>query len=37
MWTVKIKDQTAHSVQFDLDLQCPQKERVNPLPYNDNC
>ena len=25
MWTVKITDQTAHSVQSDLDLHCPQK------------
>ena len=25
MWTVQIKDQTAHSVQSDLDLHCPQK------------
>ena len=25
MWTEKIRDQTAHSVQSDLDLYCPQK------------
>ena len=25
MWTVYIRDQTARSVQSDLDLHCPQK------------
>ena len=25
MWTVKIRDETAYSVQSDLDLHCPQK------------
>ena len=25
MWTMQIKDQTACSVQSDLDLHCPQK------------
>ena len=31
MWTVWIKDQTAHSVQSDLDLHCPQKLLVSSL------
>ena len=25
MWTVHIRNQTAHSVQSDLDLHCPQR------------
>ena len=29
MWTVWIKDQTARSVQSDLDLRCPQKLLVS--------
>ena len=29
MWTVQIRDQTAHSVQSDLDLHCPQKLLVS--------
>ena len=29
MWTVEIRDQTAHSVQSDLDLHCPQKLLVS--------
>ena len=29
MWTVSIKDQTAHSVQSDLDLHCPQQFLVS--------
>ena len=28
-WTVLIRDQTAHSVQSDLDLQCPQNFLVS--------
>ena len=31
MWTVKIRDQTAHSVQSDLDLHYPQKLLVLSL------
>ena len=31
MWTVKIRDQTARSVQFDVDLHCPQKLLVSAL------
>ena len=29
MWTVYIRDQTAHSVQSDLDLHCPKKPLVS--------
>ena len=29
MWTVQIRDQTARSVQSDLDLHCPQKLLVS--------
>ena len=29
MWTAQIRDQTAHSVQSDLDLYCPQKLLVS--------
>ena len=29
MWTVWMKDQTARSVQSDLDLHCPQKILVS--------
>ena len=29
MWTVQIRDQTAHSVQSDLDIHCPQKLLVS--------
>ena len=29
MWTVQIKDQTARSVQSDLDLHCPRKLLVS--------
>ena len=28
--TVQIKDQTARSVQSDLDLHCPQRHRISP-------
>ena len=31
MWTVLIRDQTARSVQSDLDLHCPQKTLVSPI------
>ena len=29
MWTVQIRDQTSFSVQFNLDLNCPQKLLVS--------
>ena len=29
MWTVYIRDQTAYSMQSDLDLHCPQKPLVS--------
>ena len=31
MWTVWIRDQTAHSVQSDHDLHCPQKPLMMSL------
>ena len=35
MWTVQIRDQTARSVQSDLDLHCPQKLLVLSIVGNE--
>ena len=35
MWTVLIKDHTAHSVQSDLDRHCPQKHPVSSSIWNE--
>ena len=35
MWTVYIRDQTARSVQSDLDVHCPQKLLVSSTVMKD--
>ena len=35
MWTVHIKDQTARSVQYELDLHCPLKLLVSSTVRKD--